>query len=137
MLSHTQLTPPNLYQISTAIYQHHLNRLKLSTRSALIGLVHNKMMTLPCTMNEDGEAITLMNTDAEGLEGIAEMFHEIWAQVLEVGIGMTLLAREVGPLWLLLVFLIFRKSSNNPIYLRRGTKATNIFVSSKLQCAPV
>lgn len=87
-------------------------------------------------MNEDGEAITLMNTDAEGLEGIAEMFHEIWAQVLEVVIGMTLLARQVGSLWLLLVFLIFRKSSNNPTDLRRGTKTTNIFVSSELQCAP-
>lgn len=68
------------------------------------------MMTLPSTMNEDGEAITLMNTDAEGLEGIAELFHETWAQVLEVVVGMTLLAREVGTLWLLLVFLIFRKS---------------------------
>lgn len=93
-------------------------------------------MTLPSTINEDGEAITLMNTDAESLEGITEMLHEIWAQVLEVAIGMTLLAREVGSLWLLLVFLIFCKSSNNPRYLHRGTKATNLFDLSKLQCAP-
>ncbi|OBT47770.1 hypothetical protein VE00_02219 [Pseudogymnoascus sp. WSF 3629] len=62
--------------ISTAAYQHRLNRLKLSTKSALIGLVHNKMMTLPSTMDVDGEAVTLMSTDAEGLEGITEMFHE-------------------------------------------------------------
>lgn len=34
------------------------------------------MVTLPSTMDVDGEAITLMSTDAEGLEGITEMFHE-------------------------------------------------------------
>lgn len=95
--------------MSTAIYQHHLNQLKLSTKSAIIGLIYEQMMNLPSTTSQDGEAIGLMSTDAEGLEGVAEMIHETWAQVLEVVIGMALLAREVGWLWLLLVSLIYCK----------------------------
>jgi ATP-binding cassette subfamily C (CFTR/MRP) protein 1 len=70
-------------------------------------------------MDVDGEAVTLMSTDAEGLEGIAEMFHETWAHVLEVMVGMTLLAREVVSLWLLLILLIFRKFSIPAIFAEK------------------
>jgi hypothetical protein len=59
---------------------------------------------------EDGEATTLMSTDVDGLEGIAQMFHETWAQILEVAIGVVLLSREVGWIWPLPLVLIFRKS---------------------------
>jgi len=60
------------------------------TRSALVGLIHDK-------------------TDADSLDGIAEMFHETWAQIIEVVIGVILLASEVGWIWPLPLFLIFCK----------------------------
>ncbi|TVY93597.1 ABC transporter [Lachnellula willkommii] len=70
--------------IATAVYQHCINRLKLLTRSALVGLIHDKTMKSPSIANDNGEATTLMSTDADSLDGIAEMVHEIWAQIVEV-----------------------------------------------------
>ncbi|KAI1763558.1 putative ABC transporter [Hypoxylon sp. FL1150] len=95
--------------ISTAVYQNCLNRLKLLTRSALVGLIHHKTIDSPATSyyGNDGEAITLMSTDVDSLDGMVEMFHETWAQILEVVIGLVLLAREVGWLWPLPIVLIF------------------------------
>jgi len=61
------------------------------------------------TAYDDGEATTLMSTDVDGLEGVAEMFHETWAQCLEVFIGVSLLAGEVGWIWPLPLVLIYRK----------------------------
>ncbi|OBT50473.1 hypothetical protein VE04_09011, partial [Pseudogymnoascus sp. 24MN13] len=42
-----------------------LHQLKIS---ALIRLVHDKMMTLPSTMDVDEEAVTLMSIDVEDLK---------------------------------------------------------------------
>jgi ATP-binding cassette, subfamily C (CFTR/MRP), member 1 len=77
------------------------------TRTALIGLIYNKTLELPGVAYDTGEATTLMSTDTEGLEGIAEMVHEIWAQVLEVLIGIVLLAGQIGWIWPLPLFLIY------------------------------
>lgn len=76
------------------------------TRSALTGLIHDKTMKSPSLDYEDGEATTLMSTDADALDGIAEMIHEIWAQVIEVAAGTALLAKEVGWIWPLPLLLI-------------------------------
>ncbi|KAH8689022.1 putative ABC transporter [Talaromyces proteolyticus] len=93
--------------VSTAVYQHRLNRLKLMIRSSLVGLIHEKAMKSPSVAYDDGEATTLMSTDAEGLEGIGEMVHETWAQVIEVLIGMAFLATKVGWIWPLPLVLIY------------------------------
>lgn len=100
----------NALQISTSVYQHRLNKLKLMTRSALIGLIHDKTINSPSVTYENGESTTLMSTDADSLEGIGGMFHETWAEVIEVAIGLFLLANEVGWIWPLPVFLIFCKN---------------------------
>ncbi|KAI0189383.1 putative ABC transporter [Xylaria flabelliformis] len=93
--------------LSTAKYHDSLNRLKLMTRSALVGLIHDKTMNLPSIAYDTGEATTLMSTDADSLDGIAEMIHEIWAQVIEVLIGIWLLANQIGWIWPLPLFLIY------------------------------
>ncbi|KAI0859592.1 putative ABC transporter [Xylaria cubensis] len=93
--------------LSTAKYHDSLNRLKLMTRSALVGLIHDKTMKLPSIAYDTGEATTLMSTDADSLDGIAEMIHEIWAQVIEVLIGIWLLANQIGWIWPLPLFLIY------------------------------
>ncbi|RAK75330.1 putative ABC transporter [Aspergillus fijiensis CBS 313.89] len=93
--------------ISTAIYRHQINRLKLMTNSALVGLIHDKTMKSPSIAYNNGEATTLMSTDADSLDGITEMFHETWAQVVEVVIGTGLLASQVGWIWPLPLFFIY------------------------------
>lgn len=85
------------------------------TKSALVGIIHDKTIHLPRAAHDDGEAVTLMTTDTEGLDGVPEMFHETWAQALEVVIGLILLSREVGWIWPLPLVLIFRESLESPI----------------------
>jgi ATP-binding cassette subfamily C (CFTR/MRP) protein 1 len=99
----------NGYQMSTSVYQQRLNRLKLATRSAIVGLVHDKTIKSRSLSYDDGESTTLMSTDADSLDGIAEMVHETWAQIIEVMVGIVLLAREVGWIWPLPLFLIYSK----------------------------
>jgi len=96
-------------QLSTAVYQHRINRLKLVTRSALVGIIHTKTMNSPSIAHDNGEATTLMSTDADSLDGIAEMVHETWAQIIEVLIGIRLLSLQVGWIWPLPLFLIYRR----------------------------
>ncbi|KAI0117845.1 putative ABC transporter [Nemania sp. FL0031] len=93
--------------VSTGVYQHSINRMKLMTKSALVGLIHHKAMESPSIGYENSEAITLMSTDASSLDGVAEMFHETWAQLIEVLFGVILLAHEVGWIWPLPLFLIY------------------------------
>ncbi|KAL2159582.1 hypothetical protein VTH06DRAFT_2151 [Thermothelomyces fergusii] len=93
--------------VSTAAYHHRLNRLRVVTRSALVGLIHHKTIGLPSATQGSSEAAALVSTDADGLDGVAEMFHETWAQILEVVIGVFLLSREVGWIWPLPMILIF------------------------------
>ncbi|EDN95157.1 hypothetical protein SS1G_11032 [Sclerotinia sclerotiorum 1980 UF-70] len=93
--------------LSTAVYQHFINRLKLMTRSALVGLIHEKTMNSPGMSYDNGDATSLMSNDAESLDAIAEMFHQTWAQVIEVLVGISLLATQVGWIWPLPLFLIY------------------------------
>jgi len=79
------------------------------TRSALVGLIHDKTMRSPGIAYDDGESTTLMSTDADSLDDFAEIIHETWAQVIEVVIGIYLLAIEVGWIWPLPLVLIFRE----------------------------
>ena len=91
----------------TSVYQGRLNKLKLMTRSALVGLIHENSMTGQSVAHDSGEVTTLMSNDADSLDDLAEMFHETWAQVVEVAIGLSLLYRQVGWIWPLPLILIF------------------------------
>ncbi|KAK8134988.1 hypothetical protein PG984_007000 [Apiospora sp. TS-2023a] len=121
--------------ISTAAYQHRINRLKLMTRSALVGLIHAKTMESPSMASDSGEATTLMSTDADSLDGIGEMAHETWAQVVEVLIGIGLLAGQVGWIWPLPLFLIYLCSHVSRFVaknLQPGQKAWNRATQDRL-----
>ena len=96
----------NSPQLSSAIYQNRLNRLKILTQSALIGLIHDKTVSSPSAAYDNGEAVTLMSTDAGDLDGAASMFHETWAYFIDVLVGVSLLIFEVGWVWLWPMFLL-------------------------------
>lgn len=54
----------------------------------------------------EGRVLTLITTDVDSIDGISEMFHETWTQVIEVIVGTVLLSRQVGWLWPLPLFII-------------------------------
>ncbi|KAI9643325.1 hypothetical protein NHQ30_007944 [Ciborinia camelliae] len=110
-------------------------RLKLMTRSALVGLIHDKTMKSPSIAYDNGEATSLMSNDAESLDGIAEMIHETWAQVIEVLIGIRLLATQVGWIWPLPLLLIYSCSHMSRFvakHLHPRQKAWNAATQSRI-----
>ncbi|KAK7436766.1 hypothetical protein Landi51_12380 [Colletotrichum acutatum] len=82
--------------IARTAYQHSINRLKIMIRGAVVGLLNNKQLSQRSTGYGDAKAVTLMSTDADNVVQSASMFHETWAQIIEVAIGTVMLARRVG-----------------------------------------
>ncbi|KAK0618103.1 P-loop containing nucleoside triphosphate hydrolase protein [Bombardia bombarda] len=85
--------------ISTRAYKHGLNRLEVMIRGSLIGLLHERSLVALTDAYGHGKTAALVTTDVSALEDTAEMFHETWAQILEVIIGTALLAKQVGWVW--------------------------------------
>ncbi|EPE10420.1 abc transporter [Ophiostoma piceae UAMH 11346] len=102
---------------STAIYRHRLNRLNVMFKGALVGLVHQKVLTGRSHGYDDGKALTLISTDVSSVEGASEMLHELWGFFLEGVVGFSLLASEIGWLWPLPVgiVLLFSQTSRHTV----------------------
>ncbi|PMD48812.1 putative ATP-binding cassette transporter [Hyaloscypha variabilis F] len=94
--------------VSKATYQHQLNRLEVMIRGALVSLVYQRSLHVKNADYEDGSAVTLMSTDVDNVQDVGQMFHETWAQVLEVIIGTSLLATQIGWMWPIpLIMIVF------------------------------
>ncbi len=68
-------------------------------RGALVSLIHEKLMLSRSTSYDDSRAVALVTTDVSAVESIAHMFHESWAYVLELAVGIFLLSEQIGWLW--------------------------------------
>jgi ATP-binding cassette, subfamily C (CFTR/MRP), member 1 len=78
------------------MYERLLARLGCLERMALVGIIHNRCLTIKDGVFDDSAAVTLMSNDAGNAASCGNLFHELWSQVLELGIGMYMLARELG-----------------------------------------
>jgi hypothetical protein len=88
-------------------------------RGAVVGLINNRSLSQQSSGYDDGRVVTLMSADADNVSDAASMFHETWAQIVEVVLGMTMLARKVGWVFPAPLVIIFRKAL--PSFLRRKT----------------
>lgn len=78
-------------------------------KSMLVGLIHDKAIDLPSIAYDNGAATTLMSNDVDHLNLIVEIVHETWAYLLELVIGVFLLAKQIGWIWPLPLCLVFGK----------------------------
>jgi len=81
-------------------------------RGALVGLIHHRSLNVQSGTHDDGNAVTLMHTDVDSIDGVGQMFHETWAQLLEVIVGIALLTREIGWFSPVPLFIIICKNSD-------------------------
>ncbi|PYH88863.1 putative ATP-binding cassette transporter [Aspergillus ellipticus CBS 707.79] len=93
--------------ISEAVYQHQINRLKIMVRGSLVGLIHHQSLNAPSTGSEDSQALTLLSSDIESIQSVGQIFHETWAQMLEVIVGTALLAAQIRWFAFLPLIIIF------------------------------
>ncbi|CZT49492.1 related to multidrug resistance-associated protein [Rhynchosporium secalis] len=83
--------------VMTGWYQHLAYRLMAMIRGGVIGMIYRKITTLKSANTNDSAAMTLMGTD---VEQIAENMHliltDLWANLLQIGIAIWLLERQLG-----------------------------------------
>ncbi|KJZ71929.1 hypothetical protein HIM_08685 [Hirsutella minnesotensis 3608] len=83
--------------ISKAYYKHLTYRMITMLRGVLVSAIFKKSLRLrQSDKANESAAVTLMSTDIDGIEGGLDQFHDIWASVLELALGVYLLATIVG-----------------------------------------
>nr|WNZ75576.1 hypothetical protein [Trichoderma harzianum] len=80
---------------SSSIYFHRLNKLELMIRGCLTTLIYNKTLAIGSHVSDTGKVLTIMSTDVNGAAEAGKMFHEAWAKLFELVLGIILLVREV------------------------------------------
>ncbi len=77
-------------------YQHLTYRAITMVRGGLISLLYSKMTDLSITAADPGSALTLMSADIERITTGWQSMHEVWANVIEIGVAIYLLQRQLG-----------------------------------------
>ncbi|CAG8971668.1 hypothetical protein HYALB_00003136 [Hymenoscyphus albidus] len=81
---------------SVAIYKHKTYRLITMIRGALVSLIYAKTLKLDTGSLADAAAVTLISTDIDRIALGLGYAHEMWASLIDVGIAVYLLERQLG-----------------------------------------
>lgn len=81
--------------ISRAWYTHITFRFITLLRGSLVSLVLQKCLRLPVGSSGSASAVTHMSTDIQGIAMALEQFHDTWASLVELGVGVFMLSRFV------------------------------------------
>jgi hypothetical protein len=76
-------------------------------KGTLVGLINHTALRQPSSTYNDDIALTLMSTDTDSVMSFGAMFHETWAHIVEVVIGMAMLAHQIlwaAPVPLVIIF---------------------------------
>ncbi|KAJ5383264.1 ABC transporter integral membrane type 1 [Penicillium concentricum] len=82
--------------VSKAVYWRQTYRLLTMMRSGLISMIYDRTIDMTAADLTDSAAITLMSTDVERIVANLKNLHEAWASIIEMGIAIWLLEREIG-----------------------------------------
>ncbi|RAL17389.1 P-loop containing nucleoside triphosphate hydrolase protein [Aspergillus homomorphus CBS 101889] len=82
--------------ISTVHYKHQLFRMITMFRGAAVALIYDHTLVLADGTRDDSAAVTLMSTDVDIITRSLEQASEMWARLVEIGIGLWLLERQLA-----------------------------------------
>ena len=88
-------------QVFRAIYENRLNRVTAMIRGGAIGLIYERALSIKEGASDDSAAVTLISNDVDFISFLSDFFHELWAQCLQLVLGMYFLASELG--WICMV----------------------------------
>ncbi|KAL4768016.1 P-loop containing nucleoside triphosphate hydrolase protein [Aspergillus nidulans var. acristatus] len=81
---------------SNALYGYFTFRFTIRLRGGLISLIHRQTVRTKAADLGGNTAITLMGTDVERIASGFRLIHEMWASLIEIGVAIYLLERQVG-----------------------------------------
>ncbi|TQV93218.1 ABC multidrug transporter [Cordyceps javanica] len=93
--------------ICNGAYTRLLARVNIVERMALVGAIYNDCLLVKEGVFDESAAVALMSNDVSGAAGFWDLFHDVWSQLLEVGIGMYMLAKELGWVCIFPVLVVF------------------------------
>ena len=70
----------------------------------LIAAIYDKMLRLTPRELDNSAAVTLISSDMTNIERIVPFFHNIWASIMELILGIFILSTFAGPAAALMVF---------------------------------
>lgn len=85
-----------LVQIFDCLYQHHNYRLITKVRGAVVSLIYQKTLTLRLDEYSESAALTLTSNDIDNIAFGIQNMHEVWASLVETGIALSLLQRQIS-----------------------------------------
>ena len=83
-------------QVATGQYQQLTYRAITMARGGLVSMLYGKTTEVSSTAVDATASLTLMNADIERIYTGWQTMHEIWANIVEIGIAMFLLERQLG-----------------------------------------
>lgn len=101
-------------------------------RGGLVSLIFKKTFKLKTTSIKDSAPVTLMTADVETIVAAGASVHDMWANLLELPVGIYLLYRQVGrPSLLVLVPTVSEYSV--PRLAKLTIKSQRLLAASFLQ----
>ncbi|KAF4972333.1 hypothetical protein FZEAL_9615 [Fusarium zealandicum] len=82
--------------VSTGQYQHLTYRAITMARGQLVSMLYDKATDISITAADPTAALTLMSADIERIDYGWRTAHDIWANLVEIGIVIYLLQRQLG-----------------------------------------
>ncbi|KAM0558381.1 hypothetical protein ACHAPJ_005075 [Fusarium lateritium] len=84
------------FAITGAWYKHMSYQLVTMYRGGLVSLIFKKTLKLKTTSIKDSAPVTLMTADVATMVSAGASIHDMWANMLELPVGIYLLYRQIG-----------------------------------------
>ncbi|KAG8744004.1 hypothetical protein FRC10_010983 [Ceratobasidium sp. 414] len=115
--------------LSTALYWEKVYAIVVQYRGGLVGTIYNKSLRLAAHESRtigSGTASTYMSVDVERISEGIEFFHEIWASILSIGLGLVLLYSQANwaafmPLAVIVLTLLAASLAGSAMGKRQAT----------------
>ncbi|KAI9845011.1 MAG: hypothetical protein M1837_005155 [Sclerophora amabilis] len=82
--------------VSNGQYEHRAYRAAVMMRGSIVPCIYRKTLLLDSSDVSPAAALTLISTDVENITPGVVLLHEVWAGMVEIGLTMYLLERQVG-----------------------------------------
>lgn len=80
-------------------------------RGSMVSLIYSRTLELQEGVHDGSKTLTLMSSDIDRIAGSIQAVQEIWARVVELAIGIWLLERQLGWIFVVPIIVIAGESS--------------------------
>ena len=92
-------------------YQHQVFRAVTMFRGAMVSLIYTRTLKLQAGIYDESAALTLMSADLNRITNTMIVIVQVWAQVVEVALGIWLLERQLGWVCVAPIVVVMSKAS--------------------------